>query len=548
MKKKLTLTFLVLVCAICCAFGLVACGVDDGSDNKSALASNEFEAEFNAAIESGYTFTYTFTATHTYEADVVNNRYLTSGSGAGVTTTNKMLYAKVGDKYYYYMSEANGDWWLTGIEISESLFNKNISNYGLDETEDNSLWFKGFSQFTDKVVAEKGNLFKSDGENKYVANNVSVAEVGKANKIEIELNNGALVSFNVTNYLPQGWSGKDGTDYSFTKFGETTVAMPDDDHIVDVEMNAEQWNACLNAFAATKNFSLQMKNKSGNIVGAMKLDGDTYYETQGENAYKNDNIYDKKDDKFYKYSVVNYKYIDNTDPKNRVWNKTEIDSDAYNKAVLENACNLVSGAATKLATNYAEFSYKHNVYSLDTLEIAKGFTIKDVKITVKNGAVKKAECIWAGVTDDTTHTYTTDRYVTIYAVGTTDIEFITIPDVVFEQTFVLKDIWFTTDSNRYEVPKDIKDKCNASKEKALIIGKNGEVGGAFDFGFGAVGEFTGDTALTIAKDVNGHYKLTPVIDDYKVGYITYDRANGELQIYIKYAKGEAAFTFVWQQP
>ncbi len=560
MKKKLLITLLALVSALCCAFGLAACGGD--GDNTGGLAADEFAAKFSTAKASGYTFTYTYFATHTFEADVVNNRYLAYNKAEGVTKyTNKFLHAKTGDKYYYYQSEEDGVWWLPALEISETLFNKNISNYGIDEIKDEiedvgdtRFHLRGLAEFNETVINEKGNLFASVGENKYEANNVSVTDVGKASKVAIELKSGKLASINVTNYCPEGRSETGGTDYSFTKFGETTVELPTDDYIVEPEMNAEEWNACINAFAAKKNFSLQMRNKTseGDIVAAMRLDGDTYYESQGKSYNRYDKLYEKDGENYYRYRVVDNKYIDNSNLNKMVWYKTESDETTYNNAVLDNVA-LVNGAAVRIATNYTGFSYKHNVYSVKTMQIAEGFTLKDLKITVKNGEVKHAECIWEGVEDNVNHIYRLDRYVTVDEVGTTEIEFTALPENLLGQAFVLKEIQYFTDDNRYAVPDDIKAKCNASKEKEMTFGENGAVGGAFDFGFGAVGEFTGEKALTATQrsvyENTLYYDLLPEeSEDYIIKYMAYDNHTGELRLSMDYTKGEAVFILVWKQP
>lgn len=188
-------------------------------------------------------------------------------------------------------------------------------------------------------------------------------------------------------------------------FGMAACKDKEEDGAAESEpkMTQEQWSACLTSFATGKNFSLQM-TVNNNVVGAMKLQGSTYYDIVGSS------------ERIYTTDGTNYN-IYRKNSSNPSWTKSVATASEYNSAVNTDACDLVNGATAVVIGNYDKFTYADNKYTANSvIVIAEDqFEIKDVEITVKSGKVTKIVCVWIGMGGDV------DKTVTIDSVGSTTI-------------------------------------------------------------------------------------------------------------------------------
>ncbi len=187
-------------------------------------------------------------------------------------------------------------------------------------------------------------------------------------------------------------------------FGMAACKDKEEDSAAESEpkMTQEQWQACLTSFATGKNFSLKM-TVNNNVVGAMKLQGTTYYDV----VSSSERIYTTDGTNYYVYRKS----------LNTSWTKTATTAEEYNSEVNTDACTLVNGATAVVIDNYDKFTYANNKYTANSvIVIAEDqFEIKDVEITVKSGKVTNIECVWIGMGGDV------DKNVTIDSVGSTTI-------------------------------------------------------------------------------------------------------------------------------
>ena len=185
------------------------------------------------------------------------------------------------------------------------------------------------------------------------------------------------------------------------------------------KMTEQEWQTCLTAFVAAKNYALT-QSIGGNVVGAMKLDGTTYYDVV-DGAER---IFTKDGENYYVYRRSNAAAD---------WAKTSISAAVYDGAVNESACNMVTGVATALGAAYSSFTYADNNYTAQTLTITQDLTLKDVCITVKSNALAKVVCTLAG--DEA------DVLITIDGIGATQI---TVP-------VITQSLQYTSFGSYYEV-------------------------------------------------------------------------------------------------
>lgn len=177
---------------------------------------------------------------------------------------------------------------------------------------------------------------------------------------------------------------------------------------VEQKMAEQEWQACMATFAAGKNFSLTLKTGE-TVVGAVKMQGDTYYDNGGA-----ERILTKNGAAYTKYSK-NGTAAD--------WSKTSSNETEYNTIVNSGMYTLVVGGAQAFAANYSSFNFDNGKYTAETISAGTDFTLKDITVTVASGNVSKIECTQAGATA------AEDTKVVIDSVGSTTITVPQLPTV-----------------------------------------------------------------------------------------------------------------------
>lgn len=466
MKKKLTLLLLAIVCALCCALGLAACN-KGGGDNGDAKPE---ESIFNSAVETAFSGNYTMTyddmdfvstkAIHRLEADVANNRYLvTQKPDTSSAVADKSLYTKEGNKYLYYTtgktsSGAAASYWVQAV-YTQNGFEKIAAARGAEALIGSAKGGDKAGEFINTVLTAKYDSFKYNKNTEtYTLTNLTLDNIGSAEKVSIKFNGGKLDSIEISAFLKEGLGDTMKLDIAYSGFGTTTVDMPDDAEVRFLKPSEDEWKAALEEFAATKNLSLTMKSDE-NTAGAMQLDGDTYYDIVGTS----ERVFGKDGDAYFKL----YR-----NSSNAVWKKENITAADYDNAVNKSACDLIVGAANYFRNAYSSFVYTSadNTFTGDDEVTGSGFTIADgfevsqVKITARRGKIVGVSCIWDS------------KNVVIENIGSTTVN---IPQTVPVTEIQLNKTELTLNSHSYGNLTAKLLPQNASCELPLVSSDNEDV-------------------------------------------------------------------------
>lgn len=462
MKKKLLIALLALTSATACALGIAACN-NGGGENKGDTKPEE--SVFSNAIETAFAGSYTMTyedelfvstrPTHRLEADVVNNRYLiTQDSNTPSSVATKSLFTKEGDKYLYYITDST--YWAQAL-YTQNGFEKIAATRGAETLIGTVKGGDKAGEFINIVLTDKYESYKYNKTTEtYTLTNLTLDSIGSAEKVSVKFNGSKLDGIEIDGFKKAGWDDSMKMDIAYSKFGTTAVAMPDDADVRFLKPSENEWKAGLDAFAAAKNLSLTM-TVGNNTVGAMKLNGDTYYDIVGTSERV-----------FGKNGTAYFKLYRNS--SSAVWKKENITAADYDNAVNKNACNLITGAADYLRNKYSSFkyTYEENTFTADDEVTGNGFTVTDgfnisqVNIIVRRGKIVGVSCVWNG------------KNVVINDIGSTNV---TIPQTVPVTEIQLNKTELTLKPNRSSL-FDLTVKLlpeNSSCELPLISSDNEEV-------------------------------------------------------------------------
>lgn len=183
---------------------------------------------------------------------------------------------------------------------------------------------------------------------------------------------------------------------------KTDIPKPTDDE----KMDEEEWNQQATVFANVTNYMLRRDSvETGELAGAMKLDGTTYYETTG----LSEGIYETVGGKYYHY----YRNAFSSE-----WVKEEVEASEYASSVQVPSL-MVTVAAQAVQENFSSFEFDAGVYTADELTVEYAgmeFTLRDMEITVSGGKIVRAVCVLVdGYWGDG------DERITVDHIGSTEI-------------------------------------------------------------------------------------------------------------------------------
>lgn len=512
MKKKITITLMALVCALCCAFGLVACG---GKNDGKELSADEFSSKIETAMRSGFTFSFSYPSdSGIYSngvcvSDIANNRYFVTYPGDG-TNTEKSIYTKEGTNYYQYTAveiTAKETYWEKS-SYPKADFDNLVSTYGIASVESAYV-----SSYLISVITEKYDSFEFDGDSKvYRARNVSIDGNGSATSVEVSFKDGALVSIKVDGFADTQSDAK--VNFTCTEFGTSGGELPAGEFIVAPKMSAAEWSACFERFAETDNVT--MRAIIAETVERMQLDGDTLYRINNDsNNWLYGNVYVKDGENYFKWTAIVSRKgnVENFLEEDPLFKKVSIKENEYTTAVgtLKNSLSTFAGI---VRDRFNSFTYKNNTYRGDNTVVINvgGYTLKRIWITVVNGEIVQIGG-WAD-----------SKRVVVDNIGTTEIEYNAIPDTFFGHTFEIGD------ADRHTITISADGKVTGTYE---IAGSDGV--------WKPLSEFVGEKAFIVSEKEEYGYKywVLRAVDESVAYNLVYRAETGRLEI-----SGFASF--VWR--
>lgn len=500
---------MALVCALCCAFGLVACG---GKNDGKELSADEFSSKIQTAMRSGFTFSFSYPSdSGIYSngvcvSDFANDRYFVTYPGDGKNTEN-YIYAKEGENYYRYSSvgiAAKETYWEKS-SYPKADFDNLVSTYGIASVESSYV-----SEFLISVITEKYDAFKFDGDSKaYRARNVSIDGTGSAASVEVIFTDGELVSIKVEGFADTQSDAK--VNFTCSEFSSSGGELPAEEFIVAPKMSATEWSVCFERFSTVKNLTLRAENyviaDTYDTTERMQLDGDSLYRIYKDgNGWLYGNVYVQDGDEYLKWSAIGERKgnVDKFLEEDPLFKKVSINENEYKTAVgaLNNS---LSAFADILSKRFDSFTYKNNTYRGDNTVVIDvgGYTLKDIWVTVVNGEVTQI----GGWSDS--------KRVVVENIGSTELEYNAIPDSFFGHTF---------------------EQDNKAKN-TITIAEDGKVSGNFEIAgsdgvWKPLNEFVGEKAFIVTDKVEYGYKywVMHAVDGSVEYNLKYTASAGKLEI------------------
>lgn len=401
MKKKLLLTFISILCVLCCAFGLIACvdGDDTDSDDDKEPAVELTDAEWTAAFDAANYTNFTEnvknvstdgdnveTSYSRNKFDKPNRRieitdYELGGDGNEVVVYADML-AKIDGQYYdFYYSDG---WRKTAMSsFTDDNFDAYLANH-----------FGTMAMF-----GETKELYTFDN-GVYSADTITVEPredyFVEAKNVKFSFANGKIKTFCYEATNPQNADQKIKYEATFTDFGTTVINIPDvqGGGQSSGAMTEEEWFLNLAAFVTGKNFTLD-RIVDGEFSAGMKLDGDIYYERYDDGE---ENYLVKDENDYFRYTTYG-----------SGWSKYLSDEDEYDDYT-SFAAKYIGGAVLAFGENYSAFEYSDGVYTAASIEVSSGFVLTDIQVTFNGTVLEEVVCTWD------------DELVEIYDIGTTELK------------------------------------------------------------------------------------------------------------------------------
>lgn len=388
------------MCALCCAFGLAACDGGSADDSTSSgtppteLTDAEWTAAFDAANYDNFTQNVVTEETDGDDVeisysrnkfDVANKRvemtdYVLDGSQEVMLHGNML--AKIDGKYYsFYYSD--------GWSKSE------MSGYADDDFDEYiTRYFGTMAMFG----AEKANYtFANDV---YSADSITFEpyegyEVEVTN-VKFTFENGKIKTFAYESTNPEDDTQKVKYEAAFTDYGTTVVTIPnvDSGSSQTGKMSEEEWLLNLAAFVTGRNFTLD-RTIDGQFSAGMKLEGTTYYERYASGV---ENYLVIEGREYFRYGTSGNGWVKNT--------SSEGEYNSYTSFAVE----YIGAAVIAFGENYSAFEYMDGTYYASYLDVGYGFVLTDIEVTFNGITLVQVVCTWD------------DELVTIYDIGTTDIE------------------------------------------------------------------------------------------------------------------------------
>ncbi len=154
-----------------------------------------------------------------------------------------------------------------------------------------------------------------------------------------------------------------------------TVSAP------NTKMSADEWTACVNAFAKSTNYTEKWSSvKTGYVTTAYTVTGatcraDHFASADGE--WWTSDIYQKVGDDFYHFTKDDDDYI---------WYRQPIGEEEYTEGYT--SISYLTDAANILIEKYADLSFADGKYSLATYDF-DGIDVTNIEATVSGGAIVK---------------------------------------------------------------------------------------------------------------------------------------------------------------